>query len=97
MSTPNEAFFFVRHPSYHSFALIQVRGEVPEEIPEEVLHLIPGNESGIHDKAIVLEKDERYLKSVMHGCADWFSELEQKAWIQVADLTYRQVGRCMML
>ncbi len=98
MSTPNDSFFFVRHPQYESFALIQIRGELPKEIPKEVLHLMPGNNSGTHDDGVFLEQDEKYLQEqVMANCSEWFSALEQKSWIQAGILTYRKVGSYLMM
>jgi hypothetical protein len=98
MSTPNESFYFVRHPGYDSFALIQVRGKIPKEIPKKVLHLMPGNKSGTHDDRVILEQDEKYLKEqVMTGCPEWFSELEQRPWINTGCLTYRLIGQYLMM
>jgi hypothetical protein len=98
MSTPNEGFFFVRHPKYDSFALIQVRGEIPEDIPKEVLHLMPGNHSGAHDDGVALEQDAKYLESqVMTGCPEWFTKLKHEPWIQAGNLTYRRVGAYLMM
>lgn len=98
MSIPNEGFFFVRHPKYDSFALVQICGEVPKEIPKEVLHLMPGNNSGTHDDGVILEQDEKYLKEqVMVGCPEWFSMLEQEPWVQTENLTYRRVGSYLMM
>lgn len=98
MSILAKDFFFIRHPEYDSFALIQICGEAPKEIPKEVLRLMPGNNSGAHDDRIVLEQDEKYLEEqVMTGYPEWFSALEQKPWIQAGSLMYRKVGSYLMM
>ena len=98
MSILTKDFFFVRHPQHDSFTLIQICGEIPKKIPKEVLHLMPGNHSGVHNDDVVLEQDEKYLKEqVMVGCPEWFSELEQVPWVNAGCLMYRKVGSYIMM
>jgi hypothetical protein len=101
MSTSeSENFYFVRHPAYDSFALIQVEGELPEVIPEKVLRLMPGNGQGAH-KGVVVEQDQTYLENSVRTekslCFPWFEHLENRKWETAGGLTYREVGSFLMM
>ncbi len=94
----NEGFYFVRHPKYDSFALIQVSGELPTKIPDEIHHLMPGNKSGVHDGVVVVEQDQKYLEEqVMIGCPNWFGTLQDREWKQSGNLKYRLVGTYLFM
>lgn len=95
MSKPS--FYFVRISGKESFVLIEAFGEIPEAVPKEISHLVPGNGDGGQDHLVVLEKDDEYLetqvKSVGSHCSSWFGYDQKKVpWTQVSSLTYRLVG-----
>ena len=93
----NEGFFFIRHPRYVSFALIQVLGELPVKIPRELYLLMPGNQSGKHE-GVVVEQDQKYLEEqVKVGCPEWFEVLQDKKWGDLKNLKYRLVGRYLFM
>ena len=77
-----EYFYFVRISGYDSFALIEAFGKIPEIIPKEISHLVPGNHDGSHDHLITLEVDNDYLETQVMSpnsqCSSWFGPHQKK-------------------
>lgn len=90
MNTSKEFFYFIRHPSFDSFALIRTEKELPTEPPVGFQELMPGNRGCVHE-GVLIQQDKQRLDELKRDLPEWFRDIEKRAFKSMGEIPYQLV------
>jgi hypothetical protein len=93
-------FIGLCHPQNHSVAFLEVRGVVPDKLPEEALKLLPVRQDGFDEV-----RDHIFYDYVKEGYFDdefkrrpWREvDLNNKDWTTVDDFSFKFFRACIFM